>query len=189
MIRYDRSSEVDAINAAAFIKYVHATNDKQQQQQQQRRSKANASADANESNGHADDRVRSSKIIAAQKELLSETKGWSTMPSSTRFQTMSLKFADGDKVVTGRVVFLLACSPAEALASYWLSSSNATLKKTFRENGSLPYEVFDDNDEDYADDSRGRKNVKLRDASSSHCQGQMIQASSDCCSTAPALQS
>jgi hypothetical protein len=123
MLRYDRSSEVDAADAAAFIKYVHTSSD-------------------NNSNV----RTGSSSIIAAQKELLNDVSGWKTMPTSTRFQTMSLKHTDGDRVVTGRVVFRVSCSAAEVLAHHWLFLSNGRLKKHFEANGSLPYGIIDGED-------------------------------------------
>jgi Flp pilus assembly protein TadG len=218
MKRYDRSAEVDALNAAAFIKYVHASNnnsntdtsinslhsscderektENNDQQHRQSISNANANAHANanadvtinaytdidatiDANANADahatiNTINSkvpfahalaspSTIIAEQKKLLRDLTGWRTMGSSSRFQHMSIKHTDGDRIVTAKSVFRLSCSPAEALADYWLVMSNWRLKKHLEDNGNLPYEFiedddihdFDEEDEQNEDERRG----------------------------------
>jgi hypothetical protein len=212
MVKYDRSKEVDAANAAAFIKYVHNNNNSinssnvNSSNVNSNNVNSTTSSNSDDSNhGNDDDchhrrsRIRtisnasagSSAVVTAQKGLLKDVDvketdifdslsdykfmGWRTMPSSTRFQTMSLKYSEGDKVVTGKVVFRVSCSAAEALSRYWLKTSNEKLKAHQEENGNLPYEVLSNNEDIDDGDSRFRGRAKFIDASS-QCQSQTIRS-------------
>ena len=83
-------------------------------------------------------------IVDKQKELLKDDdRNWKTLSSSTRFQHMSVKFEEGSKIASWKVVFQLSCSPLEALAHNWLVMSNELLKKHFQAHGNTAYELVE----------------------------------------------